>query len=102
RISPPPSSTLFPYTTLFRSGLEVDVLVEVGEGAGQIHGSSGREQGGGEGPYSGSVVLGDALLEGGVERREGSSRASGGKGDVDGDRKSTRLNSSHVAISYAV
>src|SRR2546430_7371269 len=59
----PPRSTLFPYTTLFRSGLEA-----VGRDA---HGI-GR-------------VLG--LFAGLPE---------------DGDRKSTRLNSSHSQISYAV
>src|SRR5438874_7045168 len=55
----PPRSTLFPYTTLFRSA----------EGAGE-RGPGGRR---------GAGV--------GLDRR---------------DRKSTRLNSSHVEISYAV
>src|SRR3712207_7350132 len=66
----PPRSTLFPYTTLFRSG-DVE-LVRHGEG--------------------------DAALRGAVELGEDDA------GDVDGlaDRKSTRLNSSHANISYAV
>src|SRR5258705_1436167 len=62
----PPRSTLFPYTTLFRSGL----LEQRGElrtlGVGESRGPSrwlARDQ---------------------------------------GDRKSTRLNSSHLGISYAV
>src|SRR5688572_31075037 len=59
----PPRSTLFPYTTLFRS----EVLAEAGEG------------------------LGQATDVGGHHRR-----AAGE------DRKSTRLNSSHSQISYAV
>src|SRR5437762_10928785 len=63
-IPPPPRSTLFPYTTLFRSRLDLfpaELLAEqrsggfVGEGRGQL-----------------------------------------------ADRKSTRLNSSHRCISYAV
>src|SRR5215467_15922422 len=59
----PPRSTLFPYTTLFRSR-----------------------------PH--------AALPG-----RASARARGGQGDPHGagrDRKSTRLNSSHLVISYAV
>src|SRR5688500_19821723 len=76
-----PSSTLFPYTTLFRSdagdeeravrqvgqrvvvGLVLELLLEV-------------------------LELRDGLLEAVVLERE--------------DRKSTRLNSSHLVISYAV
>src|SRR5690349_23747794 len=55
----PPRSTLFPYTTLFRSPLDRPVLAErpVQDGERDLHGP---------------------------------------------DRKSTRLNSSHVEISYAV
>src|SRR5690625_6919196 len=63
----PPSSTLFPYTTLFRSG---------GHGLGECRG--------GQLTGPGDVHVRDH--RGGPER----------------DRKSTRLNSSHVAISYAV
>src|SRR5437868_9395443 len=69
----PPRSTLFPYTTLFRSG-----------DAGPVVDARTAEWVDGE-------------FEGGV--------AEGGEvDDVDplGDRKSTRLNSSHVSISYAV
>src|SRR5690625_6876264 len=60
-ILPPPISTLFPYTTLFRSQL----------------------------PEVGDDLRVAALLT-----------LSGAAGAQ--DRKSTRLNSSHVAISYAV
>src|SRR2546429_6415713 len=65
----PPRSTLFPYTTLFRS-LSVPSGRELLEQAPEL------------GP---DVVLLDANLQ-----------------DVDRDRKSTRLNSSHGYISYAV
>src|SRR5271167_5061191 len=54
----PPRSTLFPYTTLFRS---------------------------------------QRARHGGAVRARGNARRSGRR-----DRKSTRLNSSHVSISYAV
>src|SRR5687768_17875078 len=57
----PPRSTLFPYTTLFRSAFAL-----------ALSGSSGRAPG---------------------QRRDR---------DVHRDRKSTRLNSSHGYISYAV
>src|SRR5690242_21356449 len=70
-IPPPPSSTLFPYTTLFRSPLRQQR--RVGQRRGPI----------------GSVRTLDAQVERHLENgRE--------------DRKSTRLNSSHMSISYAV
>src|SRR3989449_5665153 len=72
----PPRSTLFPYTTLFRS-------VRSGEGSlGRVVRHPGREC--------------DALRRGPIElellHRPGTAQ----------DRKSTRLNSSHGYISYAV
>src|SRR2546422_7547562 len=72
----PPRSTLFPYTTLFRS-VEL-VGWSLGGGAGRQCRRSER-----------------AEREGRWEREE--SRHGAGK-----DRKSTRLNSSHGYISYAV
>src|SRR5690554_7684598 len=66
----PPRSTLFPYTTLFRSRIN-GVMVSMVAGK----------------------VLGYALFN--LQER--------GRLFVEpGDRKSTRLNSSHVRISYAV
>src|SRR5947199_3991857 len=61
----PPRSTLFPYTTLFRSGLELQAV--------ELHRQARVDP----------VTF---LLE----------------HDPLGDRKSTRLNSSHLGISYAV
>src|SRR2546430_16623955 len=61
----PPRSTLFPYTTLFRSQADENR-------------SQRRDQG---------------------DRRDGAGRVDGQR---EGDRKSTRLNSSHSQISYAV
>src|SRR5699024_12599661 len=82
----PPSSTHSPYTTLFRSLHHVhpreEVIQERGDHILQRHQGS------------------DAVLGGGALHRL---RAAGGvDGDEPGDRKSTRLNSSHVSISYAV
>src|SRR5258707_8361993 len=84
----PPRSTLFPYTTLFRSGVEVapEVTpeVEVEEAAPE---EAAPETGGAGGGAEG------AAPEGG-----GTGSGSGGGRDW----KSTRLNSSHANISYAV
>src|SRR5438552_9940141 len=68
-IRPPPRSTLFPYTTLFRSG--------------RSHGHTA------------------ALRR--LAPHDGGNRPRGGRHPASArDRKSTRLNSSHQIISYAV
>src|SRR3712207_8445788 len=96
----PPRSTLFPYTTLFRSDLAEALLGEEpghqDGGVGQVHllgrvGDVGRTDP--EVPAA-FVVEQRAEHAGGVEPR--------GAEPVDRDRKSTRLNSSHANISYAV
>src|SRR5690606_41920375 len=87
----PPRSTLFPYTTLFRSRLVLVVgdehrglpglVVQAAQPAAQLH------------PHLG------------IERTEGFVEQQYGRIDrqrARQDRKSTRLNSSHVKISYAV
>src|SRR3712207_7766206 len=79
----PPRSTLFPYTTLFRSARE-DAGVQL---------DRGRQAGGGGGGGRGATC-------GGVHRRE--DERHGGTRLHRLDRKSTRLNSSHANISYAV
>src|SRR5256885_14176896 len=98
----PPRSTLFPYTTLFRSIHRGDlqmVLLEafrMRAGADRIVTSRhcvGVEQG--EGGVS--VTLSDG--PGGATRTTARGRVAIA---CDGDRKSTRLNSSHLVISYAV
>src|SRR3712207_8967536 len=71
----PPRSTLFPYTTLFRSA-----------GREQHHSATRRKPGGAQG----------------ARRRTGRARKGGAKAPTSLDRKSTRLNSSHANISYAV
>src|SRR5256885_10860436 len=83
----PPRSTLFPYTTLFRSSAE--------EGGQRALHRGGRV--GGEGAED--HALGERLggKEGGHRARRHAGRLVDG-----GDRKSTRLNSSHLVISYAV
>src|SRR5687768_18210149 len=81
----PPRSTLFPYTTLFRSGVDLRRPAEFAR-----HEHRGRFQ--------------EALLfEAGEQRREAliERRQLLGLQRLP-DRKSTRLNSSHGYISYAV
>src|SRR3712207_7402562 len=86
----PPRSTLFPYTTLFRSNINlvnrlqyllqerpVDIPYAVWEGVEKLVDAYRRSV---EGLYKGDVYWEDVPL----------------------DRKSTRLNSSHANISYAV
>src|SRR5437870_9903058 len=68
-IRPPPRSTLFPYTTLFRSGI---------------------------------ARLRRAPRRSSCPKGAVPARPDAGRGGLRRDRKSTRLNSSHVAISYAV
>src|SRR3712207_7156881 len=78
----PPRSTLFPYTTLFRSGRAR--AADGGRGAGV--------RGAGRG--------GDPADAG--EPRPAEHQFHRGPRPRGGDRKSTRLNSSHANISYAV
>src|SRR2546430_8936310 len=71
----PPRSTLFPYTTLFRSPARVIIRLSDRELVGECAGSQGL------------------------------AAAAGAGRDIEEkftDRKSTRLNSSHSQISYAV
>src|SRR2546430_7455616 len=85
----PPRSTLFPYTTLFRSFLEHDLP--------HIRGINGYPA------VITKVNLSAAVLRfRHVLRRSTEGLVSHfGLGDAE-DRKSTRLNSSHSQISYAV
>src|SRR2546430_11792278 len=69
----PPRSTLFPYTTLFRSGCTFasSLTAQLAAGRGLLE----------------AATLSKAYVTKAIEK---------------GDRKSTRLNSSHSQISYAV
>src|SRR3712207_7677631 len=76
----PPRSTLFPYTTLFRSHVELADLVAAPQ-----------------------VQVGGAVVDGRERPRRLDAAQHLADRDVDDrDRKSTRLNSSHANISYAV
>src|SRR2546429_1255922 len=79
----PPRSTLFPYTTLFRSVEPDQVQVEQAREAGPVH--VGHQ-------LWGQLEMNRILQQAGLCAR--ACRLT--------DRKSTRLNSSHGYISYAV
>src|SRR3989449_3280025 len=89
----PPRSTLFPYTTLFRSisedapGDRIDLAEIVQQPA--------------VGPERAELPCERGEVET-VEERHQPCRGSGGAARHSQDRKSTRLNSSHGYISYAV
>src|SRR2546430_7065379 len=78
----PPRSTLFPYTTLFRSRDE-DPDAALAQPADDLLDVADRDR----------VDAREGLVEQQVLRR---------RDERAGDRKSTRLNSSHSQISYAV
>src|SRR5438034_3726628 len=79
RVRRPPRPTLFPYTTLFRSDTAAG---PVGTGT---YASRSAVIGGGA-----AILAARALREKALAAR------------IAADRKSTRLNSSHTVISYAV
>src|SRR5690625_5959727 len=76
----PPSSPLFPYTTLFRSDPQRAVRLA------DVTAATFKEE------------VADLLNFNGVQLKFNRSATS----SLKVDRKSTRMNSSHVAISYAV
>src|SRR3712207_8484911 len=80
----PPRSTLFPYTTLFRSVMSPDAVRLTDEVAERAV----------------TLVRDDARL---LQRADGTGLRPGARVfNLAVDRKSTRLNSSHANISYAV
>src|SRR5690625_6896177 len=92
----PPTSPFFPYTTLFRSPPDIDVDIESGrreEVIQYVYDFYGRDR---------AAQVANVI----TYRRKGAlrdaARALGYPQGAGEDRKSTRLNSSHVAISYAV
>src|SRR3712207_7933527 len=79
----PPRSTLFPYTTLFRSQLRTgrsqEVAIDARQATASLRSGHYMQMDGADVPHERNTIMG-----------------------VYPDRKSTRLNSSHANISYAV
>src|SRR5256886_13113525 len=92
-IRPPPSSPLFPSPTLFRSGRTGETFACRHEGVVPDLYLLGKALGGGVVPVSAERR---AVLAGAEDAEDLASTARRS------DRKSTRLNSSHSQISYAV
>src|SRR3712207_8600179 len=92
----PPRSTLFPYTTLFRSGAQAITGRWCGVEAAPFA-ADGEDHGAGTLP---DPEVADGLV--GDERLPGDPELLEPELDPLLDRKSTRLNSSHANISYAV
>src|SRR5256885_10165122 len=82
----PPRSTLFPYTTLFRSPAVGSTKMRLDISDRSAHNGSAN-------PFTLSNAIGchETSIGGSTDRNA-----------VAKDRKSTRLNSSHLVISYAV
>src|SRR5690349_22360191 len=88
----PPRSTLFPYTTLFRSVGAITL------GPTDLRDARGEQRLGGRRPEARHV----AHAPQGHRGRPAERLEALADHRQRGDRKSTRLNSSHVEISYAV
>src|SRR2546426_6003857 len=82
----PPRSTLFPYTTLFRSAMPISYLTRIVEFS-----AAHRVRRADWTPERNATEFGKAAAE---HEHRYQVRVT--------DRKSTRLNSSHLVISYAV
>src|SRR5256885_10493297 len=83
----PPRSTLFPYTTLFRS-LLVDIRGNMSTAADLVNQAE-------------SIRLQLSQLKATIGDGEAGKAIAASAAELE-DRKSTRLNSSHLVISYAV
>src|SRR3712207_8007630 len=86
----PPRSTLFPYTTLFRSHAEKGDVLKVDLAAGTIFNET-----------TGQTYQAKPFPEAVMKIIQAGGLMASIKDEVL-DRKSTRLNSSHANISYAV
>src|SRR5438874_7826411 len=98
-VTRPPRPPLFPYTTLFRSRAAVEEGIVPGGGTALIRCLAAVEK---------LKLHDDEAVGAGIVKRALEEPArqiahnAGSEGAVVIDRKSTRLNSSHVEISYAV
>src|SRR3712207_8277145 len=94
----PPRSTLFPYTTLFRSGADREPVGGVLDVAAGVEGPALGE----DRRADVEVAVGRVGFLGGLARGVHDHFGIQTVGSSHRDRKSTRLNSSHANILYAV
>src|SRR3712207_8553137 len=85
----PPRSTLFPYTTLFRSKVSVGGVAEGGPRSSDPNTPGAASRAAVPGMFGKLALYWTSVV------------CRAGRGSAE-DRKSTRLNSSHANISYAV
>src|SRR5205807_5363904 len=94
-------STLFPYTTLFRSEFWAPSLLKLRQAACRARSSMSKIGFPAEGIVETAKARGGDLIIMASHGRRGLSKLLLGS-ETTKDRKSTRLNSSHLVISYAV
>src|SRR5205807_9363767 len=98
-LRPPATSTLFPYTTLFRSDeagvVLLDLLERILRPADEVHLVDGDDD------MADAQQRDDERVAAGLGH-DAVAGVDEDDGELAGDRKSTRLNSSHLVISYAV
>src|SRR5690606_41516245 len=98
-LRPPPASTLFPYTTLFRSRNGFDLIGSYRTSG--IGGQAFKQANYADMKSHGvELTLGGKILNKSDFKYSANLTFGYNKNKI--DRKSTRLNSSHVKISYAV
>src|SRR5947207_11836352 len=97
--SSPPKSTLFPYTTLFRSGQLQQRSPTGAEKQGRLAMDPPAD---GKRSEDAGLRIGGSISNGVPETTHLDWRDGLGVNVHISDRKSTRLNSSHTVISYAV
>src|SRR3712207_7708186 len=97
----PPRSTLFPYTTLFRSGAWINAVLRCEVANPQLQ-PAGGDRAGVDRVDAHAIPHAPVGQRLGQVQQRGIDRPADRKLRASGDRKSTRLNSSHANISYAV
>src|SRR5689334_23971915 len=95
----PPRSTLFPYTTLFRSNVDVESATKAGVMV--VNAPTSNITSAAELAVGLLLACARNIAPANEALKNGAWKRSK-YGGVELDRKSTRLNSSHSSISYAV
>src|SRR5690606_41451207 len=99
---PPPRATLSPYTTLFRShpGKACDLLQQLVVAVALLDAKHRRVVNQRGAAPASCLNMAVQRVVANIEHPIGIPGVDGGAACIESDRKSTRLNSSHVKISY--